>query len=112
MISANLEVSNKEDWQIQFSATDEETGDDIVFTGAVIAFKLKDSNGCTRLEGSTSGGEITLVDPLVVEINFTDEQMKDLCAGTYPFGCVYELNGVTAQLFVGTASIYEGYASI
>lgn len=112
MIAVNLTTSNKEDWQIQFSATDEDTGDDIVFTGAVVNFKLKDAGGCTRLEASTSAGTITLVDPLVVEINFTDEQMKTLCAGSYPIGCVYELNSVTAQLFSGTASIYDGVASI
>lgn len=112
MISANLEASNKEDWLIQFSAVDPDTGNDIVFTGAEIAFKLKDGGGCDRLEASTSDATITIVDPTVVEISFTDEQMKTLCVGTYPIGCVYALNGTTAQLFSGTASIYDGIASI
>lgn len=112
MISVNLEASNKEDWTIQFSAIDEDTGDDIVFTGADIAFKLQDSNGCTRLEASTGAGSITIVDPTVVEIALTVTQMKTLCAGSYPFGCVYELNATTAQLFTGSASIYDGIASL
>jgi hypothetical protein len=112
MISVNLQTSNKEDWLIQFSAIDEDTGDDIVFTGATIDFKLRDENGCTRLEASTGAGSITLAIPTVVEIAFTDEQMKTLCAGSYPFGCVYELNSVTAQLFSGSVSIYDGVASI
>lgn len=109
MISVNLEASNREDWTIQFSATDEDTGDDIIFTGASLDFKLKDANGCTVLEASSA---ITLPDPTIVQIVFTAAQMATLCAGSYPFGCVYSLNSTTAQLFVGTAAIYDGIASL
>lgn len=112
MIAAHLEVSNKEDWSIQFSAIDEDTGDDIDFTGASIAFELRDANNCTRLTASTTAGTITLPATNIVQISFTDEQMGALCAGTYPIGCVYELNSITVQLFTGFASIYEGIASI
>lgn len=111
MISVNLETSNREDWTIQFSATDEDTGDDIVWTGASVAFKLTDENGCTCLEASTPSS-ITFPDPTIVEIALTAAQMATLCSGTYPVGCVYELNGTTAQLFTGTASIYDGIASL
>ncbi len=110
MISANLEASNKEDWTIQFSATDEETGEDIVWTGADIAFKLHGHGAC--IEASTDDGTITLPDPTIVEIAITEDQMNTLCAASYDIGCVYELNSIKAQAFVGTASIYDGVASL
>lgn len=112
MISVNLEASNKENWIIQFSAKTEDTGDDIVWTGANIDFRLTDPSGCTLIEASTSAGTITIVDPLVVEISISEISMNNLCAGTYPIGCVYDLNGIKVQAFVGTASIYEGVASL
>lgn len=112
MISANLEASNKEDWIIQFSATDAETGDDIIWTGASIDFRLKDASGCTLIDASTTAGTITIVDPTVVEITIDEDTMGSLCAGPYQIGCIYELNSITAQAFVGTASIYDGVASL
>lgn len=112
MIQATLEVSNSEDWTLQFEATDAETGDDIVWTGADIAFELRDASGCTRITATTDGGEITLPDPTIVEIAITEDQLSALCAGTYTIGCVYELNSTKAQAFVGTVSIYDGVASL
>lgn len=112
MISAQLEASNKEDWTIQFSATDAETGSGIIWTGASIAFKLKDARGCIVIEASTAAGTITIVDPTVVEITIDEDTMGTLCAGPYQIGCIYELNSIRAQAFVGTASIYDGIASL
>lgn len=112
MISFNEAPSNKEDWTIQFSATDEDTGNAIVWTGASIAFRLKDANGCTCIDASTDLGTITLPDPAIVEILIPKAKMNTLCAGSYPFGCVYELNSTTAQAFTGTASVYDGIASL
>lgn len=110
MISVNLEASNKEDWTIQFSATDPDTGNEYVWTGADIAFRLRGHGAC--IDASTAASTINLVDPTVVEITITEDQMNTLCAGTYNIGCVYELNGIKAQAFVGTASIYDGVASL
>ncbi len=112
MITANLEASNKEDWIIQFSAKTDDTDEDIVWTGADINFKMKDDSGATLAEASTADGTITIVDPLVVEITIAESSMNNICAGQYPIGCVYELNSIKAQAFVGTASIYEGVASL
>ena len=109
-ILVNLEASNKEDWIIQFSAKTDDTNEDIVWTGAVINFKMKDNEGSTLLEASTASGTITIVDPLVVQISIAESLMNAVDAGSYPIGCVYQLNSITAQAFVGTASIYEGVA--
>lgn len=111
MIQAALEASNKEDWTIQFSATDEETGEDIDFTGADIAFKVVDECGVSILDASTDDGTITIT-TTTIDIVFTSDQMSALCAKTYQLGCVYELNGTRVQMFVGYANIYEGWASL
>lgn len=107
-ISFHEAPSNREDWTIQFYASDEETGEAIDFSGATINFVLRDSGGCQRLAASTDDGTITTPSAGYVDIALTEAQMATLCAGSYPFGCNYEINGVTAQLFVGTASIYDG----
>ena len=111
MIQTALEASNKEDWTIQFSATDEETGEDIDFTGANIALKVVDEDGISVLDASTTDGTITIT-TTTLEAAFTSEQMSGLEAKTYQVGCVYELNSVRNQLFVGYANIYEGWASL
>lgn len=111
MIQTILDASNKEDWTIQFSATDEETGEDIDFTGADIAFKVVDECGVSILDASTADGTITIA-TTVIEITFTSDQMSALCAKTYQLGCVYEINSVRSQMFVGYANIYEGWASL
>lgn len=112
MITAHLEASNKADWIIQVTATDQETGVALDFTGASIDFKLRDQSGCQRLEASTSLGNITLPDTGVIEIQFTPAQMCGLCPGTYQIGCVYNLNDETTQLFVGDVAIYDGVARL
>lgn len=111
MIQTALEASNKEDWTIQFSATDEETGEDIDFTGATMALKVVDEDGVSILDASTADATITIT-TTTVEAAFTSTQMSALDAKTYQVGCVYLLNSSTNQLFVGYANIYEGWASL
>lgn len=109
MISINLQASNREDWTIQFYASDEDTGNALDFsTATAITFALNNPDGCQLLSASKSGGTITTPQAGYVEIALTEAQMATLCAGSYPIGCNYVLNGVTAQLFTGTASIYDG----
>lgn len=108
----SFDASNKADWIIQISATDADTGDDIDFTGADIAFVVKDENNCQVLSASTDDGAITLPSSTVLQVQFTPTQMQALCAGSYKVGCVYELNGETDQLLVGTVSIYDGIAQL
>lgn len=108
MISINLQASNREDWTIQFYAEDQDTGEALDFSAADISFSLRDSDRCQLLSASTDDGTITTPQTGYVEIAFTEDQMSSICAGAYSIGCNYELNDVTAQLFVGTASIYDG----
>lgn len=103
------EVSNREDWTIQFYAEDEDTGEAIDFSTATeITFTLRDKSWCQRISATMSGGEVTTPTTGLVEIAIPQSDMQNLCAGDYPIGCTYELNSVTAQLFVGSAQIYDG----
>lgn len=112
--TTNFDQSNKADWIIDISATDatpgDTFGDDIDFTGAAVLFVVADENGCTRLS-ATIGAGITQPSTTVLEVAFTETQMNALCAGSYNVGCTYKINGITTQIFVGTVSIYNGWAN-
>lgn len=113
--NTNFDQSNKADWIIQISATDatpgDTLGDDIDFTGATVMFVVKDENNCQKLSASIGSG-ITQPTGLVLQVQFTPSQMEALCPGSYNVGCVYNLNGETNQLLVGTVSIYDGVAQL
>lgn len=109
--SVHLEASNKTDWIVQFGATDIETGEDIDFTGADVSFKVKDDRDCVKLSAVIGDG-LTLVSSDVLELQFTPDQMCGLCPGTYRIGAIFELNGETNQLLVGTVAIYDGVAKL
>lgn len=112
MTTVALQFSNKEDWIIHFSAVDDATGSDIDFTGSVISFKLRDHINCNDVTASTETGSITLPSSTVIEISIPETQIANLCRGTYDVGCVYELNGIKSQLFIGTAAVYNGIATL
>lgn len=107
----SFDASNKADWIITISATDADTGTDIDFTGAEVLFVVKDANNCQVLSASVGDG-ITLSSSTVLQVQFTPTQMQALCAGSYKIGCVYQLNGETDQLLVGSVSIYDGIAQL
>lgn len=107
----NFDQSNKADWKFDITATDADTGLAIDFTGALVTLTVKDENDCQRLTASIGTG-ITQPVGTTLEVLFTDEQMKALCAGSYKIGAVYQLNGETNQLFHGTVSVYDGVAQI
>lgn len=107
----NFDQSNTADWTFDISATDADTGDAIVFTGASVSFVVKDENGCQVLSASIGVG-ITQPDANTLEVLFSAAQMAALCAGSYKVGCVYSLNGSINQLLSGTVSIYDGVAKL
>lgn len=107
---ARFEASNKADLIVDISATDE-AGADINFTGADVAFAIRDANRCEKIT-LTVGSGITLIDPLTLELHFTSDQMSTLFIGAYDIGGIMRLNGVTEQLLIGTLSVYDGIASL
>ena len=107
----NFDQSNKADWTFDVTATDADTGTAINFTGALVTFTVKDENDCQRLT-ATIGNGITQPVGTTLEFKFTAAQMETLCAGSYKFGAVYQLNGEINQLMSGTVSVYDGIAQI
>lgn len=110
---ALLPVSNQEDWTYRDETTDEDTGEPVDLTGAVIVFEVRDSStNCTVLSATTSNGKISIVDVGVFEVNFARSEMQQLSAGAYDVGCVITINGKTAQLLVATVPVLDGVVTL
>lgn len=106
----NFDASNKADFIIEISATDE-TNTSIDFTGAEVTVAIKD-NGCQKLSVSIGYGITLTDDPTILQVHFTPEQIATLCVGSYIIGGVYRFSGVIEQLFVGAFSVYDGVADL
>jgi hypothetical protein len=106
----SFEASNSADWTIEISATDVETGEDIDFTGADVTLAVRDDSSQRLL--ATIGNGIDLLEPTVLTVSFSKESLAQISAGSYRIGAVYEINGETNQLFVGTFSVYDGVVSV
>jgi len=109
-ITLNSSTTNNADWKTQFEFKDGDTGDLIDFTGAEIAIEVWDDN-CRRIRATTDD-EIAIISAGLIELTIPESQMKNLCAGSYNIGGVYELNGETISLFTGTLAIRKGYATV
>ena len=106
----SFDQSNKADWAFDVTATDAETGAAIDFTGASVAFMVKDQNRCTVLS-ATVGDGIT-ISTTTISVRFDDSAMNRVCAGSYVHGMVYRLNDETNQVMSGTVTIYDGVAKL
>lgn len=106
----SFDQSNKADWTFDVTATDAETGEAIDFTGAEVAFMVKDQNRCTVLSATTDDG-IT-ISTTTISVRFDDSDMNAVCAGSYNIGMIYRLNDETNQLLTGTVTIFDGVATL
>jgi len=98
----------KRQWQFTDGDPNSATfGQLIDFTGAFIAIAIEDQDGCQKVLATTGNGRITIISTGVIEVDLTYSDM-DLCAGSYPFGGYYQLNGETIDLFGGDLSIQKG----
>jgi hypothetical protein len=100
------ETSNR-DWNYQFEVTDEDTGDLIDLTGAVIAISITDADGCQRISATTDNGKIAIVSTGVFTLSIPYSE-TNLCAGTYDIGGYYQLNGDTLDLLEGSIAVRTG----
>lgn len=108
----NIEASNTADFVLDVSATDQDTGLAIDFTGAQATFQIVDDQDSVLLTAAVSNGGITMAVGTTMEISFTAAQMAALQKGNYRIGMVYQLNGQTNQLFKGQISVYDGIATL
>jgi hypothetical protein len=106
-ITLNSAATSNRDWKTQFQFNDADTGDLIDLTGAVIAIAVEDGEGNQKILATTGNGKIVIVSTGIIELTIDDAEMN-LCAGSYPIGGYYQLNGETVDLFEGSLSIRRG----
>lgn len=106
----SFDQSNKADWAFDVSATDIETGEAIDFTGAEVAFMVKDQSRCTVLSATTDD-HIT-INTTTISVLIDDSTMNDICAGSYNIGMICRLNDETFQVLTGTVTIFDGVATL
>jgi hypothetical protein len=108
----SFDQSNKADWAFDVTATDAETGEAIDFTGAEVAFMVKDQSRCTVLSATTDADDGITISTTTISVRFDDSDMNGICAGSYNVGMIYRLNDETAQIFTGTVTIFDGVATL
>jgi hypothetical protein len=110
-IILNSAATSHRDWkqQFQFKASYDggDTFDLIDFTGAFIAIAVEDEDGCQKILATTDNGKISIISTGVIELDVPESDMA-LCAGSYPMGGYYQLNGETIDLFEGSLSLRRG----
>jgi hypothetical protein len=111
-ITLSSAATSYRDWKTQFQFTDGDPtsptfGQLLDFTGAYIAIAVEDDNGCQRIFADTINGKVTILSLGTIELDILASDMN-LCAGAYPMGGFYQLNGETIDLFEGTLSIRKG----
>jgi hypothetical protein len=111
--NTDFETSDKADFIVQISATDISTGEDINWTGAEVAIAISETVGsCRSRYNATIGSGIVLVSALVLELTFTDDQMKTLCPGTYLIDGIFRVSGRTSELIIGTVGVHHTAATL
>lgn len=107
---ANFSQSNQADFIFDVVATNADTDAAVDFsTATAILFEVSDFDGCQRFTASLTSG-ITLPVTGTIEVSIPASSMKNLCAGAYPIGMTYTMNGETDQILTGTVSVYDGVA--
>jgi hypothetical protein len=104
------DVPNNGDFRPIFKFNNRKTKEPIDFTGAYIEIEIKDSDGCKKFEGSTDGGQISILDVGVFQLIVPASIMQGFCAGQYSWGGLYALNGGQDSLFTGSVNVKDGVA--
>lgn len=104
-------TTNNADWQVRFVFNDD-SDQPIDFTGAYVEVEVRDQNNdnCKRIEASTSNGKLVITGLGTIDMSVPASEMANICQGTYNIGGLYQLNGATVSLFVGTVQILDGVA--
>lgn len=99
-----------EDFVLDMSATDADTGAAIDFSSATaITFMVGTSRYDQQLTASLANGKITLPTTTTMTVTLTVTDLSALDTQTYKIGMTIEFaTGETAQLLYGTLSLYDG----
>jgi hypothetical protein len=100
---------NAADWSEYVEVLDDETGTAWDLTGVLVEMVVRDAEGCRRLYGSTSGGELEL-EGAGFRFSFSADQMRCLCPGSYTAYCraTDSVTGAVEEIFIANLPIIEG----
>lgn len=102
-------VSNRADWIEAFAIDDAETGDPLdISTASEILIEVRSDDGCARLSGSLTNGEIVLVQTGVFQWTFPAARMGALQAGTYQVLCRITKDDQVVQFIIGALPVLDG----
>jgi hypothetical protein len=103
--------SNRATYNQDFQIFDDESGDGLDLTDAVITFEVR-RPGCAsaELSATTTNGSIVITDSDEgqFELTLTATQMRTLCAQQYEVGLTILQNGETTQFIAGTFAVIDG----
>lgn len=102
--------SNKAGWSLVVEVLDDDTGEDVDLTAAIVVFELRDPRyRTTALSATTANGRVTIGAIGFFTVTFTALNMKTLCAETYEVGCtISNASSEPQQLILGTVPILDG----
>lgn len=101
--------SNREDWIIQSPLIDDD-GAEVTLTGSsIVCYVCKHKCPETAvLTATTDDGGITLPTATSFQIQFTPDDVSDLCAGQYDIYLRITIDDVTTQILAATVTVVEG----
>ena len=103
-------VSNRADWIDQCEVRDDEDGQLIDLTGAVIVLAVRDRLSMANVMlAQTSDGSIVVQGMGVFGFTFPLSKMRALVGSrAYDVACTVQLNGITQQFFLGSVNVLDG----
>jgi hypothetical protein len=102
-------VTNREYWVNTSEVHDEDNGDLVDLSTAVIVVSVRHrDSGRVVLSARTADATISIDGLGIFTHTFTDQQMRALHPLVYEVGCTIQLNGVVKQWYIGHLPILDG----
>ncbi len=101
-------TSNRATWIFTGQISDAVTDEPLDLSDLSFVFEVNDQNGCRKLLASTDNGKFTIIGTGLFRWEFSKEEMRTLCAGTYETGMTMANEDQTVQLSVGPLPIVDG----
>jgi hypothetical protein len=102
-------VSNQQDW-VETGTIIDDDGEDVTLTDATFEMYICRQNDSKNavLTATNANGKITLPTATSFQWWFTQEDMNDLCAGTYDVFMRVTIDGIVEQIMSATVPVVEG----
>jgi hypothetical protein len=101
-------TSNRATWIFTGQISDANTNEPLDLTGLSFVFEVREPGGCQKLLATTDNGKFAVIDTGIFRWEFSKEEMRSLCAGSYDTGMTMANADQTTQLSVGPLPIIDG----